>query len=279
MNSPSDPWQQTEFVAFDLETTGLDPVTCRIVEIGAVRFRGDGVVLGQFEQLVDPRSPIPNSATQIHGISDDDVAGQPTIGEVLPRFVEFLGNRPAILMAHNAAFDVGFLSAESSRQRYQLPRHPVLDTCSFARRRLRLVNYKLGTLRRHYRLIHLENHRAIGDARVLMEVFLRLIRERPAVKSEEELRTCAPTLFFQDVTTTLAHPPDGFEELWEAIAEERPVVMIYMGGTTPGRPRVITPRGVIRLRGQLYLSALCHQSQCEKTFRLDRIAKYHKTET
>jgi DNA polymerase III subunit epsilon len=73
------PLSEVEFVAFDLETTGLFPVVNRIVEFGAVRFRLDGQVLGTWEQLVDPEYPIPPSVTEIHGITDSMVRGQPTL--------------------------------------------------------------------------------------------------------------------------------------------------------------------------------------------------------
>ncbi len=276
MNASSRSLQQIEFTAFDLETTGLHPVSCRIVEIGAIRFRGDGTVLGEFEQLVDPGRPIPPSAIRIHGITDEAVAGQPSIRDVLPRFAEFIGGGPAILLAHNAAFDVGFLSVECRRVRYTPPEHKVIDTCGLARRRLKLANYKLDTLGRHYGLIEIEEHRALSDAVLLKDVFLRLIRERPAIRSEGRLLEHSPVLSFQDLGAILDDPPPGFEELWESIADERPVEMTYMGGSTPGATRAVTPLGVIQTRGQLYLTAVCHQSHCEKTFRLDRIAAYRK---
>ena len=90
----------TEFIAFDLETTGLSPDLNRIVEVGAVRFRLDGTELDRMEQLVDPRCVIPADVTEIHGITDEMVCGQPPIEQVLPEFVEFLGFPETILLAH-----------------------------------------------------------------------------------------------------------------------------------------------------------------------------------
>lgn len=98
-----------EFIAFDLETTGLHPVFSRIIEIGAVRFRGDGTVLESFQQLVDPRCEISAGAAAVNGITGEMVAGQPTIEEVLPCFIDFIGDGPVVMMAHNAGFDMGFL--------------------------------------------------------------------------------------------------------------------------------------------------------------------------
>ena len=99
-----------EFVAFDLETTGLHSTFCKIIEFGAVRFRVDGTELDRIERLVDPGCPVPRDATAVHGITDDMLRGQPSIEKVLPEFVQFLGSPDTILLAHNTSFDLGFLS-------------------------------------------------------------------------------------------------------------------------------------------------------------------------
>ena len=83
---------EIEFIAFDLETTGLDARFDRIVEIGAVRFGRDGEVLDRFDQRVNPGCRMPLAALAVHGISDSEVASAPVIREVLPGFLAFLGN-------------------------------------------------------------------------------------------------------------------------------------------------------------------------------------------
>ncbi len=105
--NPLTPISEAEFVAFDLETTGLHPVSSQIVELGAVRFKGDGEVLGQFQQLVDPKSKIPHIATQIHGITNAMVQGQPSIAEALPEFLEFLGDAPIVMLRAQCKFRSG----------------------------------------------------------------------------------------------------------------------------------------------------------------------------
>ena len=270
--------RQAEFIALDLETTGLFPVGAQIVEIGAVRFRSDGTVLDQFQQLVDPRCAIPQNVVKIHGISDSMVVGQPPIEQVLPRFARFLGDAPAVLMAHNAGFDLGFLAVAFSRAGQSSPSHPVIDTCDLARRRLALPNYKLQTIGRHLCLIHTERHRALDDAMLLKDVFMHLIQRPPAIDTVDKLYRLSPALSFEWFATVLDDPPAGFEELWEALVEQQRLEMRYMGGSTPGAVRVVTPRAVIQTGGRIYLSAFCHQSGCDKTFRLDRIASYRKAE-
>lgn len=101
----------TEYVAFDFETTGIDPRRNHIVEIGAVRISGEGLLIGEFNSLVRPNRKV--SASEIHGIKEADVSGAPSFSEILPAFVEFIDG--AILVAHNATFDVGFLESELSQ--------------------------------------------------------------------------------------------------------------------------------------------------------------------
>lgn len=276
MSNAANSLSQTEFIAFDLETTGLHPVGAQIVEVGAVRFRGDGTVLDQFQQLVDPQCDIPARVTKIHGITNQMVAGEPSIDGVLPRFTQFLGDTPVVLMAHNAGFDIGFLSIAFSRLGHPSPVHLVIDTCALARRRMSLPNYKLETIGRHLRLIDKEKHRALEDAVLLKDVFVHLISKPPAISSTDELYRLSPGLSFELFADVLDDPPAGYEELWEAISEQQPVEMTYLGGSTPGATRIVTPLGVMQTRGAIYLSAFCHKSDCDKTFRLDRIASYRK---
>lgn len=268
--------RDSDFIAFDLETTGLHPVASQIVEIGAVRFRGDGTLLGEFQQLVDPGCAIPEDATDVHGITDDDVLGQPTIRDVLPSFLDFVGDKPVVMLAHNAAFDLGFLSVALCRLRRPGPSHPVVDTLSLSRRRLQLPNHKLETIGRHLRLIDDERHRALEDTVLLKDVFLQLVGRRPALQSVDQLFDLCPALSFESFSEILDRPPTGFEELWLAIAKQQPVTMVYEGGSSPGASRMVTPLGVVRTKGQLYLSALCHESDIEKSYRLDRISSYRR---
>ena len=101
----------TTFVAFDLETTGMNVRMDRIVDLGAVRFRPHRSHDAEFDQLVDPERSIPDVVSQIHGIYDCDIAGKPTISCVLAKWDQFIPSERTILIAHNASFDRGFLGA------------------------------------------------------------------------------------------------------------------------------------------------------------------------
>jgi DNA polymerase III epsilon subunit family exonuclease len=263
-----------DYIAFDLETTGLHPVGSRILEIAAIRFRADGSESGRFEQLIDPGCPIPPQATGIHGITDDAVAGQPDIDAVLPEFLRFIGSEPIAMIAHNAPFDVGFISYAIGQRHLPPPPHPVLDTWPLARRRLQLPNYKLETIGRSLGLIEREAHRALADTVLLKDVFLYLLREPTPIPSEEELFALAGALRFEPLRDLMREAPRGFELLWLAVARRQTVSLVYDGGSKPGVARQVTPLGLAQSGSQLYLTALCHESQIEKSFRIDRIASY-----
>ena len=261
-----------EFVAFDLETTGLHSTFCQIVEVGAVRFRVDGTEVDRMEQLVDPGSRIPRDVTGIHGITDAMVHGKPPIKDVLPKFVQFLGSSDTILMAHNASFDIGFLSIAMSRCETALPASPVLDTLKLSRWRLpRLRNHRLETVARHLRISDSTEHRALGDALVVQSTFLHLISQPPAITSLDDLFSSVPPLFFEPMIAVTPAVPARYKPLIKAIEISRTISIVYGGGTKGRRRRQITPTSLIEARGSLYLIAHCHIDDMEKHFRLDRI--------
>ena len=263
-----------EFITFDLETTGLSPDFNRIVEVGAVRFRADGTELNRMEQLVDPRCAMPTDVTKIHGITDDMVHGQPPIEDVLPEFVRFLGHSETILLAHNAAFDVGFLSAAFSRCKAILPEHPVIDTLALSRRMLpRLRNHRLETIARHLRIANFTEHRAMGDALVVQSVFLKLLAQAPAITTTADLFDLVSPLYFEPMISGTITVPKRYKPLVEAIEIGRSISIVYAGGTKSQRKRSITPRSLTEVRGSVYLVAHCHIDDMEKHFRLDRIVE------
>lgn len=165
-----EPLHATTFVVVDLETTGGSPASSAITEIGAVKNRG-GEVIGEFQTLVDPGGPIPPFIVALTGISDAMLVGAPRIEQVLPAFLEFLGD--AVLVAHNAPFDVGFLKAACRQHDYPWPGNEVVDTVTLARRattKEEAPNKKLSTLARVFGTTVTPNHRALEDARATSEV-------------------------------------------------------------------------------------------------------------
>jgi DNA polymerase-3 subunit epsilon len=197
INGDRRPLSEVEFVAFDLETTGLSPVACRIVEVGAIRFRLDGKELGCVDQLVDPQCPIPAAVTRIHGITNAMVRGKPTLDGLLPEFQSILGGPETVLLAHNARFDLGFLSCAMSRLGVPPPAHTVIDTLKLSRACLRgLFSHRLETVAVHLKLTDREDHRALSDSRLVMGLFQRIVADNPRLETVEDLFRLSPPMGF-----------------------------------------------------------------------------------
>jgi len=162
------------FCIVDLETTGGSPGTSKITEIGAVRVSGLQVV-DRFSVLVDPERPIPDSITRLTGINSQMVAGQPEIGAALEQFVAFA--RDDVLVAHNAPFDLRFLTYERRRTAGCYFTQPWLDTLTLARRLLagRVTRHDLGTLSEWADTTVRPQHRALPDAEATAELLVRFL--------------------------------------------------------------------------------------------------------
>jgi DNA polymerase III epsilon subunit family exonuclease len=164
-----------DFVVVDVETTGWTPGKAQITEIGAVRVSG-GKLTGQFTSLVNPGGPIPGRVTELTGITDAMVAAAPPLGRVLPAFLAFAGG--GVLTAHNAPFDIGFLTAACRACRLPRPRLPVVDTVDLARRVLgadEVPNCKLATLAEYFGARTTPSHRALADAMATADVLTALL--------------------------------------------------------------------------------------------------------
>ncbi|AQP47463.1 endonuclease [Tessaracoccus aquimaris] len=168
------PLADVTFVVVDLETTG-GAADSEITEVGAVKVRG-GRVLGEFQTLVRPSGGIPAMIQVLTGITNQMVASAPAASEVLPSFAEFATD--AVIVAHNARFDTGFLRRGYEELGLQWPRPTVVDTVALARCALlrdEVPNCKLATLARHFRAATEPNHRALSDARATVDVLHGLL--------------------------------------------------------------------------------------------------------
>ncbi len=174
----STPVREIVFVAFDTETTGFSRDDDRLVEIGAVKFRGDGEVLAATNWLVNPERDVPYYATQVHGIRTADVRRAPTFQKVFPQFEAFCED--AVLLAHNATFDVGFLRAELERNRMKIPALPLLDTLPLFREWFpEALSHSLEPLSAYLNVKGKTYHRAEADAFHIVNIFRVGIKRRP----------------------------------------------------------------------------------------------------
>ncbi len=166
------------FIAFDLETTGLNGVEDRIVEIGACKMV-NGEITEIFETLVNPMMHIPAKASEVNNIFDDDVKDAPHIEDVFPDFYKFIENFP--LIGHNVGFDIEFINRVAKDLNYKVD-NELIDTLELAKTYLKLKNNKLETVCNYYDVVNLNAHRACFDAVATMKIFQRLSEN---LKSEE----------------------------------------------------------------------------------------------
>lgn len=156
------------FVIFDIETTGLSALTCGITEIGAVKMKG-GEVTEVFSTFVNPGMPIPENIVKLTGITDDMVKHAPDTKSAVSDFLDFCRGCP--LVAHNAAFDVGFIKKASEDYGLEFE-NSYIDTVALSRYlNPDLKKHKLDILAEHYKLGGFNHHRACDDAAILGKIF------------------------------------------------------------------------------------------------------------
>ncbi len=232
--------REVTFCVVDLETTGGSPTAgSRITEVGAVKVRG-GELLGDFQTLVNPSAPIPPFIAVLTGITDAMVAVAPPIGQVLPSFLEFA--RGSVLVAHNAPFDVGFLTHCAAELGQPWPGFEVLDTAVLARRvvtRDEAPNCRLATLARVFRARTTPTHRALDDARATVDVLHGLIERLGGlgVHTLEELQSFSARVTVEQrrkrhLAEPLPHAPGVY--LFRGPRDE----VLYVGTSRDLRSRV-----------------------------------------
>lgn len=163
-----------KYTVFDLETTGFSHFQESIIEIGAVRIE-EGKKVGEFSEFVRPNGRIPEKITKLTSITDAMVQGADPIEKVLPRFIEFF--KGSILVAHNAAFDIGFIREKAFDMGLKLE-IVSLDTLGLARAlHPEFKNHKLDTITKELHVPPFHHHRAIDDAKATAIAFERLMEE------------------------------------------------------------------------------------------------------
>ena len=162
-----------DFVVFDIETTGFSALTCRIIEIGAVKVE-KGQITDRFSTFVNPEVPIPFRIEQLTSINDSMVLDAPVIEEVLPKFLEFCEG--CVMVAHNADFDMSFIIENCKRQGIS-DDFTYVDTVGMARFLLPALNrFKLDTVAKAVGVSLDHHHRAVDDAACTAEIFVRFVK-------------------------------------------------------------------------------------------------------
>jgi DNA polymerase-3 subunit epsilon len=267
------PLSELTFVAFDVETTGLDPTLESVIEVGAVKFDSTGVV-DEYQRLVNPGRPIHPDAIAVHGITDEMVALSPPISDILPEVLSFFDD--STLIAHNAPFDIGFFDAEFARSGVEPPKNTILCTLTLARAVFPgLPRYGLEALVKRLQIPSGGHHRAQADAAHTAELFRRLL---------DPIGAGWDTTFGQ--LLTYHGRPFRFAKARDSDKAGRPLAMIksaieegasvrieYRAGNGKMSARTISPISLNENGPNLKVVAFCHLRGENRTFRIDCIKK------
>lgn len=278
------------FVALDTEATGRHPMVSSLLEVAAIKFRSNGEIIDVRSQLLNPGSPIPAEVSEVHGITDDMVASEPSAAEVLPAFVEWMTGYgrdsttecPHILLAHNAPFDINFLQVALTKLGKSLPTNPVLDTLKLAPHYIRETkNHRLKTLIENLPAgADAQFHRAEADARHVISVFLEIIKRAGENCSLADLVKAGGVNFFSKpyelVEDLNSARDERVHRIGEAIHNGRDLHIHYRGHGP--KFRQITPLSVLYFGKRFFLRAYCHATKNERTFRINRISNIDMAE-
>lgn len=201
------------YVSIDLETTGLDPKTDKITEIGAVKVK-NGVIKDTFETLVNPGRKLEPRVAELTGLREEDLSKAPYIAEVLPGLLDFLEDLP--LLGHSVLFDFSFLKKACVNEKLELDKQAV-DTLKIARKYLADLEHRnLDFLCVHYGIPH-QAHRALEDARATDLLYRRLTEQ--FYQSDDDL-FCPKTLIYRAKRDTPATKAQK-ERLYRLISQHK----------------------------------------------------------
>ncbi len=260
------------FVAFDLETTGLFPITSEIIEIGAVKFNLDGEI-SRFQQLVKPNNKVSKESFLIHNISDSMLDNQPNISDVIGSFLSFISD--SVLVAHNSMFDMSFISYSLIKNKISFPDNIALDTRVLGYNLIPEVgNYKLSSLTNYFNINNSTFHRAVFDAEYCMKVFLAILNKCFSDEQKlEDLVKFNKTIDFTVISENenFDDVPKMFEPLKYAIKQSSKINITYKRHNGEVLDRDITPIGFLKVKSKLYVEAFCHLRGEKRNFKISKI--------
>jgi len=254
------------FAFLDLETTGLSSwFGDRICEVGIVITEGKRIK-EQYQTLVNPERPLSVGAASTNGLTDEELAEAPRFAEVADSIVGLLNE--AVVICHNAKFDVQFLDSEFHRieREFQIPN--LIDTLMMARQYYEMPSYSLGFIARSFHLPMTVKHRALDGALAARGIFFAMMEQMKQFNK--------PLDEYIGIYNSPAWPDEGIElptELGEAIYSNKRMFIRYVDGDGGETERWITPKQVMGLKDYIYLQAYCHLREDERSFRLDRIVE------
>ena len=243
--------EDTTFVVFDLETFGLNSHKNEIIEIGAIKLKGTRIV-DTFSSFVNPNKIIPKRISEFTHITQDMVDNAPTIEDVLPKFLEF--TKDAVMVAHNSAFDMGFIRRDAKKYMGIDYKPPVIDTLQMARDLYPdLKGYNLDRLNKTFKLSLENHHRAIDDAQSTAKLFIMFLEKyiENGVVNVEDMNGAFPLNIQKQATRNImviAKNLTGLQNLYRLVSESH---IDYYGSK---KPRVLKSR-VDKLRDGLIVGS------------------------
>ena len=245
---------------FDIETTGLDNRSCKIIEIGAVKIK-NGEIIDTIDFFVDPECPIPAEITELTSITDDMVKGAILEREAVEKFLAFAGGD--MLIAHNANFDVGFIRIAAERHGIPFD-NTYLDTVGLSKYvNSDLKRHNLAAIAKHYNLDDFHHHRACDDAATLAKIFVKMLEllETEGVRSFEAMvdamsEKTDPLKLDAYHMIIFAKNKEGLKNLYRLISMS---YLEYYGGRRKS-PRI--PKSVLeRYRDGLIIGSACEAGE------------------
>ena len=231
--------EDTTFVVFDLETFGLNSHKNEIIEIGAIKLKGTRIV-DTFSSFVNPNKIIPKRISELTHITQDMVDNAPTIEDVLPKFLEF--TKDAVMVAHNSAFDMGFIRRDAKKYMGIDYKPPIIDTLQMARDLYPdLKGYNLDRLNKTFKLSLENHHRAIDDAQSTAKLFIMFLEKyiENGVVNVENMNGAFPLNIQKQATRNImviAKNLTGLQNLYRLVSESH---INYYGSK---KPRVLKSR-------------------------------------
>lgn len=261
------PLSEIPLVFLDTETTGLAPrFGDRIVEIALVRFRG-GAMENFYTSLINPEREISPGAARVHGITTADVRDAPRFREIANQVCAELEG--AVIVAHNAPFDLNFVAHEFRWARVNAPGNLALDTLTLLRRYFRFRSNALSKVADTLGIERETSHRALADVLTTRAVFEHIVTELKPRTLRELLQLQGGPIAWADTAPRqeIALPA----ALEEALRSRRKLFLRYVDEYGGKSERWVSPVDVRLHNGYIHLRAFCHLRDAERNFRLDRV--------